>query len=167
MKFRNPPLPSQYRGQVFIEFREPVTALEPLSDRKYMMTHSDETADLFVTIWTQYAEDKVGPLRDEVRLEWTILKDMPVLYGEVLIDGEGISPDNAELRDNIFKREMPLALQAIYHADQQLFTTNPELKNTPVFIRFLSTQANYNKLYNFGTIGEYNTLNSRSNSYIR
>lgn len=151
---------SYYRRQVFIEFRDPVTPLMPLRDRKYTMTHSDETGDIFVTVGTMFAEDKVGPTRDEVRLEWSTLKDMPILYGEVLIDGEGISLDKAEVRNNIFKREMPLALQAIYHADEQLFNANPELKNTPVLIHFISSQASYNKLYRFGTIGEYNMIQS-------
>ncbi len=163
----NPVTSTGYRRQVFIEFREPVTALMPLADRKYTMTHSDETGDLFVVIGTDYAEDKVGPLRDEVRLEWTVIKDMPILYGEVLIDGDGISIGSAQVRDSIFKREMPLALQAIYHADQQLFGANPEFKETPVFVHFTSTQANYNKLYNFGTIGEYDLLDPRTNPYIR
>lgn len=177
MKYRNHPIanghlnfPSRngnmnYRRQVFIEFREPATALTPLADRKYMMTHSDDTGDLFVVIGTEYAEDKVGELRDEVRLEWTVIKDTPILYGEVLIDGDGISPANAQLRDTIFKREMPLALQAIYHADQQFFATYPELQDTPVFVQFSSTQHVYNRLYSFGTIGEYDTLDPRSNSY--
>ncbi|MBE6023790.1 MAG: hypothetical protein E7231_11275 [Cellulosilyticum sp.] len=156
--YRTPALSSGYRRQVFIEFRAPATALEPLADRKYTMTHSDETGDLFVTIGTEYAEDQINSLRDEVRLEWTVLKDMPLLYGEVLIDGQGIGSGSAQTRDAIFKREMPLALQAIYHADQQFFFANPELRDTPVFIHFTSTQPLYNKLYNFGTIGEYDQL---------
>ena len=151
---------NHYRRQVFIEFREPVTPLMPLADRKYTMTHSDETGDLFVAISTMFAEDKVSPMRDEVRLEWNTIKDMRILYGEVLIDGEGIDPDKAEVRNTIFKREMPLALQAIYHADEQLFNANPALKNTPVLIHFISSQSSYNKLYYFGTIGEYNIIQS-------
>ena len=164
---RNVNLSPNYRNQVFIEFREPATALEPLADRKYVMTHSDETGDLFVNIGIEYIEDKVNALRDEVRLEWTVIKDTPILYGEVLIDGDGISVGNAQIRDTIFKREMPLALQAIYHADQQFFAIHPELKEAPVFIHFSSSQPIYNKLYNFGTIGEYDFLDPRMNSYIR
>lgn len=166
--YRNSPVTGNYRRQVYIEFREPATILSPLVDRKYTMTHSDETGDLFVVIATEYAEDKVNSLRDEVRLEWTVIKDTPVLYGEVLVDGEGISGGNAQVRDTIFKREMPLALQAIYHADQHLFLANPELNETPVFIHFSSAQSTYNKLYNFGSIGEYDQLDpNRSAPYIR
>lgn len=51
-----------------------------------------------------------------------------------------------------------LVLQAIYHADEQLFSANPQLKNTPVLIHFISSQASYNKLYEFGSIGEYNII---------
>lgn len=162
------PLANSYRNQVYIEFREPATALSPLADRKYTMTHSDDTGDLFVVIATDYAEDRINPTRDEVRLEWTVIKDTPVLYGEVLIDGEGIAVGNAEIRDTIFKREMPIALQTIYHADGQLFNANPELRETPIFIHFTSSQALYNKLYNFGTIGEYDQLDpNRTVPYIR
>lgn len=163
--YRNLAFAPNYRRQVFIEFREPTTALSPIADRKYTMTHSDETGDLFVTIGTEFAEDKVSSLRDEVRLEWTVIKDTPVLYGEVLIDGDGISIGSSEVRDTIFKREMPLALQAIYHADGRFFNAHPELKETPVFIHFTSSQANYNKLYNFGTIGEYDVIDT--NRYRR
>ena len=67
---------------------------------------------------------------------------------------------NAETRNTIFKREMPLALQAIYHADEQLFNANPELKNTPILIYFISSQTSYNRLYDFGTIGEYTIIKS-------
>lgn len=166
--YRNSPMANAYRRQVYIEFREPATALSPLTDRKYTMTHSDETGDLSVVIGTDYAEDKINSLRDEVRLEWTVVKDTPVLYGEVLVDGDTISAGNAQARDSIFKREMPLALQAIYHADQQFFMANPELNETPVFIHFSSTQSSFNKLYNWGVIGEYDHLDpNRSTPYMR
>lgn len=147
-----------YRQTVFIEFREPATALTPIENRKYTMTHSDETGDLFVVIDTEYAEDKVGPLQDEIRLEWTMMKGMPILYGMVLVDGNGIDVDNAATRDMIFKREMHVALQAIYFADQLLLDAYPELRDTPILIHFSSTQPEYNKVYHFGTIGEYSSF---------
>lgn len=147
----------KHRNQAFTELREPATPISPIENRKYTMTHSDDTGDLFVVIGTEYAEDKINATRDEVRLEWIYIKNTPVLYGTVLIDGEGISPDNAQIRETIFKREMPLALQAIYSADQQFFNRYPQLRQAPVLIHFNSTQLNYDKLYDFDNIGKYET----------
>lgn len=147
-------------NQIFTEFRYPMTASGPLARRKYTLTHSDETGDLFVTIAAQYAEDKITPMRDEVRLEWTYLGAHPILFGEVAIDGKGISGD-AQIRNTIFKREMPIALQSIRYGDRTFFETNPHLDQTPILIYFNSSNPNYNKLYSFGTIGDYSNPNSR------
>lgn len=143
--------------QVFVEYRDNISPTSPLDRRTYTMTHSDDSGDLFVTIGLTYAKDKTGPLRDEVYLTWQRLGNKNLLYGEVLIDGEGIT-SNVKGRYDIFRREMPLALQAIYIADAPLFEAYPELKETPILINFKSTNPMYNKLYSYGTIGEYNTL---------
>ncbi len=144
--------------KVFTEMRDGVTATYPVSGRKYTMTHSDETADLFVTIGIGFAEDKVERIRDEVRLQFIIIDRMPILYGEVVIDGMGV-PGNPPVREAIFKNEMPTALQAIRYADRELFTKYPKLDQTPVYIQFLSANPDHNKLYDYGTIGEYQPSN--------
>lgn len=141
-------------NKVFTEYRNNVTAIHPIKGRKYTMTHSDQTGDLFVTIGLEYAEDKVLPIRDEVRLEWSQLGNKPVLYGEVMIDGEGI-PGSPHNRNAIFQKEMPTALKAIRYGDHALFEKYPELDKTPVFIQFISHNTMFNKLYHVGNIGNY------------
>lgn len=141
--------------QVFVEYRDNVTKTRPLKNRTYTMTHSDETGDLFVVIGLDYATDKTNELQDQVYLKWTTLNTKDLLYGEVLIDGNGIE-DNSKQRYNIFKREMPLALQAIYIANQPFFDAHPELLDTPILIDFKSSSSQYNKLYSYGAIGSYN-----------
>lgn len=148
------------QSQVITEFRSPATPLTPLNRRKYMMTHSDTTGDLFVTIGTVYAEDKVGELRDEVRLAWMPLEDTYILYGEVLIDGPGIS-GASQVRYDIFKREMPLALRAIRYADRQFFEADSERDQVPIFIRFKSSLPQYNQIFNLGTMAQYTTFDKR------
>lgn len=144
--------------KVFTEIRGGVTNAYPISGRKYTMTHSDETADLFVTIGVDFAEDKVQKLRDEVRLQFIVVDRMPMLYGEVMIDGVGI-PGNPPVRESIFKRELPTGLQAIRYADDALFATYPELDETPVYIQFISANPDRNKLFDYGIIGDYNPKN--------
>ena len=53
-----------------VEFRKGVTTTEPIIPRRYTLTHSDVTADLFLTIGLIYAYDKVNAMRDEVLGEW-------------------------------------------------------------------------------------------------
>ena len=141
-------------GKVFTEWRNGVSETYPISGRKYTMTHSDKTGDLFISIGNKFAEDKIGKLRDEVRLQYIVIDRMPILYGEVLVDGMGI-PGNPPVREAIFKSEMPKALQAVRYADNALFTAYPELDNTPVYIQFISSNPDRNKLYDYGVIGDY------------
>lgn len=154
MKFRR-------QHQVNTEFRPPVTELEPLANRKYTMTHSDDTGELFVTIANKYAEDQFGPFRDEVILEWTSVGSRPILYGEVLIDGEGVS-GNPQTREAIFKREMPLALQAIRYADRKFFNADSDRDQIPIIIQFKSSSPIYNHLYALGTMGDYTSFSRRN-----
>ncbi len=140
--------------KVFTELRNGVTDTYPVSGRKYTMTHSDKNGNLYVTIGTGFAEDKVGKLRDEVRLQYIVIDSMPILYGEVMVDGLGI-PGNPPVREAIFKREMPTALQAVRYGDNTLFSFYPELDNTPVYIQFMSSNPDRHKLYDYGLIGDY------------
>ncbi len=141
-------------SRVNVQFRNGVTATRPVVGRKYTLTHSDETGELFVTIGTKYAEDKVGAMRDEVRLG-LVNKDNDLhLFGMVLISGEGIDR-GAKKRTEIFLKEMPLALQAIRYADSKLYKRWPRLDKVPIRIWFKSNEEEYNKLYEFGTMSDY------------
>lgn len=143
-------------SRLHVEYRDGVTSTAPIVSRKYTMTHSDDTAELYVTIGRKYAEDKIGPLRDEVLLEFQKNNHQLQLFGTVLIDdyeGEW----NSKQRNDIFLREMPTALMAIRHADRELFETFPLLDSIPVYLWFQSTKNEYNKIYDFGTMKDYRT----------
>ena len=57
-------------GKLSVDFREGVTTTEPIIPRRYTLTHSDITAELFLTIGLKYAYDKISAMRDEVLGEW-------------------------------------------------------------------------------------------------
>ena len=88
------------------------------------------------------------------------LEDTYILYGEVLIDGPGIS-GASQVRYDIFKREMPLALRAIRYADRQFFEADSERDQVPIFIRFKSSLPQYNQIFNLGTMAQYTTFDKR------
>lgn len=141
-------------SKVHTEMRDRVTPVSPIMGRKYTVTHSDETAELFVTIGRHYADDKIGPTRDEVLLTYENTETGMVLMGEVLIDDEEVN-GNSKIRNEIFQREMSLALQAIRYGDRKLFQTKLELDELPILIWFRSSNPEYNKLYDFGTMSLY------------
>lgn len=139
--------------KLYVEFRDGVTATSPLIGRKYTLTHSDETADLFLTIGLEYAFDQINDMRDEVLAEWKHDKEAPVLYGYVYVGQFG--PIITKVRDTIFRRELPLALEAMVYGDRELFSKYPQLKNAPIWIYFDSSDAKYEKFEYWGTPADY------------
>ncbi len=140
--------------KVFVQYRDIMRPYEPVRDRSYTITHSDTTAELFVFVATNYAEDQITRMRDEVRISWKQYKKGLVLFGTVLVDGYGVV-EKASIRNKIFYNEMPTALHALRQADRFLFDKEPNLDNTPVYIHFISNNPIYDKTYDFGVIGSY------------
>lgn len=140
--------------KVFVQYRDRMKPYEPILERKYTITHSDLTAELFVFVAQHYAEDQITEIRDEVRIVWEQNHSGLYLMGSVILDGEGVV-GNTNLRNSIFLNEMPIALQALRQADRFLFDNEPTLDDAPVYILFSSSDPNYNMIYDFGIIGDY------------
>lgn len=143
--------------KVFVQYRDSMKPYDPVLGRKYTITHSDITAELFVFIADNYAIDQVTSMHDDVKISWEQNENQLFLIGSVLIDGPDIDGDPA-VRNRIFYTEMPTALKAMRQADRFIFEQYPNIDNTPVLIRFLSENPTYNKTYNFGPIGNYRLL---------
>ncbi len=137
-----------------VEFRPGVTVTEPVLGRKYTLTHSDITAELFLVIGLQFAYDKVNSTRDEVLAEWRYYNGSTILYTYVYVDGQ-FGPAVSATRDQIFRRELPLALEAIRYGDRAFFLAHPELDTAPIWIRFDSTNPQYNRFEYWGTPNDY------------
>ncbi|MFB4169061.1 staygreen family protein [Virgibacillus sp. JSM 102003] len=143
--------------KLYVEFREGVTATEPIIHRRYTLTHSDITAELFLTIGLSFAWDKIGPMRDEVLGEWTKIRGSYVY--NVYLDVDGQSDQTvAAIRNDIFRRELPLALKAIRYGDRRFFISHPELNNSPIIVYFKSQYPELNKVENWVTFAEYTNL---------
>jgi len=140
--------------KVLVQYRGYMEPYGPVYERKYTITHSDLTGELFVFIAKSYAEDQVSSIHDEVRIAWKQDDEGLALEGYVIVDGKGII-GSPKIRNMVFYNEMPTALQALRQADRFLFDENPILDNTPVFIKFISQNPDYDKTYNFGPIGNY------------
>lgn len=49
-------------GKVFVQYRDQMKPCGPIPGRKYTITHSDATAELFVFVAENYAEDQIRKL---------------------------------------------------------------------------------------------------------
>ncbi|SDK20912.1 staygreen family protein [Sediminibacillus albus] len=137
-----------------VEFRGGITPTSPFFPRHYTLTHSDSTAELFVTIARSFAWDKINPLRDEVMGKWIKCNNSFAFHAFVQVDG----PDaqiSATVRDEIFRRELPLALKAIRYADHTFFAIHPSLDNFPIIIDFVSSDPRFRRRENWGTFKDY------------
>lgn len=143
-----------------VEFREGVTATEPIIPRRYTLTHSDITAELFLTIGLTYAYDKITNMRDEVLGEWVKEREIDLYYVYLQVDGQ-FGLITSAMRNSVFRRELPLALEAIRYGDAEFFTEHPELDIAPISVFFQSSYPQYNKIENWGVFSDYDITNSR------
>jgi len=139
--------------KLHVKYGPGATTTEPIIGRKYTLTHSDVTADLFLTIGLEYAYEDINEMRDEVLAEWQTYEGSPLLYVYVYVGQFG--PAITAIRDTIFRRELPLALEAIRYGDSQFFMEYPQLDNAPIWIYFDSPNPDYNKFEYWGTPKDY------------
>jgi len=131
----------------------------PLSPRCYTLTHSDVTGQLFLSIGREYDAKRLSHwytrmMRDEVLAEWEMEDGEPGLMVHCHVSG-GIVFGWAGMRNGIFHRELPLALEAIRFGDRLLIGAHPELDGSVVRVRFHATQARCDVKENWGHLKDY------------
>lgn len=127
--------------------------------RRYTLTHSDSTGDLYLTISVEYNKKQCSGLytrlmRDEVFAEISETGTGYALNVYCHVSG-GFVFGNAKFRYDIFQRELPLVLESLRYGDKVLFGNVTEVKNTPVIVYFKSSKSLYNKSENWGIISDY------------
>jgi hypothetical protein len=109
------------------KYAAPATQFRPVEGRKYTLTHSDASGQLFLTIGVHYDYLAINPQsRDEVLAEWVPQKGEFALIGRVYISGGEYDEKYAMVRYMIFQKELNLALKAIVYGDQ---ANNESVKN--------------------------------------
>jgi hypothetical protein len=146
-------------GKLHVQFAAGVTPEGPLTPRRYTLTHSDSTGELFLTIAPEVDHKQISGwytrlMRDEVLAEWQDGEDGPALHLFCHVSG-GLAFGGASMRYGIFQRELPLVLEAFRFGDRGLFETQPELDQAPIWIHFQSTNRRYHKTERWGTPADY------------
>jgi len=145
--------------KLHVRFVGDVTPQEPLAPRRYTLTHSDATGDLFLTVGDDYDRRQIGGwytrfMRDEVLAEWRDEGDGPSLHVYCHVSG-GLVFGSASWRDAIFQRELPLVLEALRFGDGQLFEARPALEDAPIRVHFQASRPRYRRIESWGTPADY------------
>jgi hypothetical protein len=146
-------------GKLHVTFAVPVTADQPVLPRRYTLTHSDATGDLYLTIGLDYNRQQISGIytrlmRDEVLAEWRQDMDGVALHVYCHVSG-GLVFGSAEMRDAIFRRELPLVLEAFRYGDEALFEVVPAMDRWPIWVHFMAGTGRYNRVERWGTPADY------------
>lgn len=131
----------------------------PVTPRCYTLTHSDITGDLFLTIGPRFNTKQISGfytrlMRDEVLAEWEDEEEGPALHVHCHVSG-GWAIGPARFRIHIFRRELPLVLEALRHGDQGLYRARPTLDQAPIRVHFHAVQQRYDHVASWGVPGDY------------
>lgn len=148
-----------------VEYKQGAETTGPLIPRRYTLTHSDLTGDLFLVIGSNYDHRVLAGIytrlmRDEVLAEWLSNKTLHV-YCHV---SGGLVFGRPGWRYKIFCHHLPMVLQAFRYGDRTLFQTFPELDQAPVKVHFRAAQKQYHKVEDWGHMHHYHILASENKS---
>ncbi|MFC2028972.1 staygreen family protein [Chloroflexota bacterium] len=140
--------------KLHVRFLAPNQSQEHILPRKYTLTHSDLTGDLFLSIGPYYDRKQIGGfytrlMRDEVLAELKEEDKVIRLQAYCHVSG-GIVIGNARWRNDIFHHHMRLVLESLHYGDRNLLKTNPELEHIKVWVHFKSNHEKYDKNENWG-----------------
>ncbi|WP_216829756.1 staygreen family protein [Alkalihalobacterium elongatum] len=136
-----------------VKFIPPANSIKPIEGRRYTLTHSDITGELFLDIGFVYNYEAIDPeMRDEVLAQWEHdRRGHFKLIGQAYVDGGEFSKEVSRFRFDIFNKEMLTALKGMVYGDQRFFVYYPSLLNAPIYIFYESSYPEFNRVLYFGT----------------
>ena len=127
--------------------------------RRYTLTHSDVTGDLFLSISTEYDRKQISGfytrlMRDEVLAEIMNEEQGRSLHIYCHVSG-GFVFGAAGWRNDILHGHMRLVIEALCYGDRELLSARPEMHEAPVKVHFMSNRAKYNGIEDWGLVQAY------------
>ena len=124
-----------------------LTETDPITPRRYTLTHSDATGKLTLTIGSEYDRRQISGwytrlMRDEVLAEW-IKRDASYSLDVYCHVSGGLIFGGSSMRESIFLNEMPLVLDALRFGDRLLFDRHMELDGAVIRIHLQSSGRDY------------------------
>jgi hypothetical protein len=145
--------------KLHISFLEGISPGELSFPRKYTLTHSDFTGEMFLSIDGKYNARQYSGfysrlMRDEVLAE---LKKDPEgialhVYGHV---SGGCAFGGARWRNDLLHYHMPSVIKVLRYGERQMISMNPEVDRAHVWVHFSSHRARYNRVEDWGVFSKY------------
>jgi hypothetical protein len=146
-------------NRLSVEFQAKASAASLELPRRYTLTHSDVTGDLFLSIGPDYDISQISGIytrlmRDEVLAELMNEQGETSLHVYVHVSG-GLVFGFPAWRNDILHHHMPMVLAALRYGDRDLFAAHPELDEMKIFVHFSSNHNRYNKVEDWDQIKKY------------
>lgn len=146
-------------SKLHVRYMSQPTSKQLVLPRRYTLTHSDATGDLYLTIGPDYDRRQISGIytrlmRDEVLAEWRQEGEAVALHVYCHVSG-GLVFGSAEMRDAIFRRELPLVLEAFRYGDSALFEVAPGMDRSPIWVHFMAGAGPYNRVERWGVPEDY------------
>lgn len=128
--------------------------------RTYTLTHSDITSKITLAISQTINKDQLQGWynrlqRDEVIAQWKKSQGKMSLHVHCHISGGHWLLDAiAKLRFYIFRKELPVVLEAFRHGDRALLEKHPELETALVWVYFHSNVKEFKRVECWGSLAE-------------
>ncbi|MBN2258646.1 MAG: hypothetical protein JW704_12670 [Anaerolineaceae bacterium] len=127
--------------------------------RRYTLTHSDRTGDLYLTIGADYDLEQISGwytrlMRDEALGEWLEEGRHLSLHIYCHVSG-GFVLGGAKWRNDILHHHMRLVIEAIVHGDRSIITSQSRLAKSKVWVHFGSHKASFNRVEDWETVEAY------------
>ena len=97
-------------------------------------------------------------MRDDVLAEWQMIDEEPSLHVYCYVSG-GLVFGSAKMREAIFKREMPLVLEAIRQGDSKFFEKNPRFDSASIVVHYQKSEKDL-RIERLGAPSDYVTVRS-------
>jgi hypothetical protein len=130
----------------------------PIIPRAYTLTHSDTTGDLFLAIGPTYHSSQIlgwytRLMRDEVLACWQEEEGFS-LHVHCHVSG-GLVFGGSRWREAIFRKHLPMVLEAFRYGDRDLVDEIPHLGLAPVLVFFHAREKQLNRTEEMGMFDDY------------
>lgn len=145
--------------KLHVTFEDGASAQGVVLPRRYTLTHSDRTGDLFLTIGADYSRKQISGLytrlmRDEVLAELRVDGRTTALHVYCHVSG-GFVLGTARWRDSILHHHMRQVIEALRYGDRGFYSMHPEHEQAKVWVHFHSSNPKYNHVEDWGILKSY------------